>query len=187
MKEGDKFADDQPICEITLDVPDAGEIMLGLDANHDGILAKIIANPGETLATDSVLAIYFYEKSHYIDYLERQRITSRDHNILENVAPTEPETATAAASTADGAAAAPSSGTLLLKTVRTLIKNGEVDADSDFGKELQTLARKGNADLLSVFEASYDGTFSEADFDKKFFLQNATEVVKDSLKEKKAA
>ena len=52
----------------------------------------------------------------------------------------------------------------------------------DFGKTLQSLARKGNDDLLRSFEASFEGgTFNIETFDVDFFLENAKEIVKDVL------
>ena len=50
----------------------------------------------------------------------------------------------------------------------------------DFAKHLQSLARKGDADLMAVFEASYEGTsFNTESFDIKFFLENSMEILKE--------
>jgi uncharacterized membrane protein len=52
----------------------------------------------------------------------------------------------------------------------------------EFAKKLQSLARKGNAELMSVFTASFDGTvFNHDSFDVKFFLDNAKEVVNEHI------
>ena len=50
---------------------------------------------------------------------------------------------------------------------------------TDFSKKLNSLARKGDSELISVFEASCDGTFDEDTFDVKFFLDNARELIKE--------
>lgn len=51
----------------------------------------------------------------------------------------------------------------------------------DFAKQISTLARRGNKELLAVFEASFDeGREGEqATFDSNFFMDNAREIVKD--------
>jgi hypothetical protein len=53
----------------------------------------------------------------------------------------------------------------------------------EFAKSILSLARKSDAELLAVFEASFDGASLDSEtFDVKFFLNNA----QDLLKEKKA-
>lgn len=48
----------------------------------------------------------------------------------------------------------------------------------DFAKTLQSLARRGDARLMEVFEASFDGdTFNAESFDDGFFLGNAKGVI----------
>ena len=74
----------------------------------------------------------------------------------------------------------------LLQSVRNMIKVGDIDDTTEFAKELQFLARKGNPDLLSIFEASCDNVlYNPKTFDKKFFLNNAEEIVQESLTIKK--
>jgi hypothetical protein len=52
-----------------------------------------------------------------------------------------------------------------------------------FAKKLQALARAGDATLIDIFEASFDGKeYSEDSFDKKFFLDNAKSIVEESSK-----
>ena len=61
--------------------------------------------------------------------------------------------------------------------------NKELDQSTDFVKRLLSLARKGNADMRAVFEASYEGkAFNVESFDKKFFIDNAKEVVEEESK-----
>lgn len=50
----------------------------------------------------------------------------------------------------------------------------------EFAKGLLSAARKSNAELMSVFEASFEGdAFDSTSFDREFFLDNATEIVKE--------
>ena len=58
---------------------------------------------------------------------------------------------------------------------------------TEFAKKLLSCARKGNAELLSVFAASFDANYSDdasmeggninKGFDKHFFLENALDIV----------
>lgn len=49
-----------------------------------------------------------------------------------------------------------------------------------FAKKLQSLARKGDPELLAAFEASYEGAaFNQETFDEKFFLENAHDIVEE--------
>jgi hypothetical protein len=50
----------------------------------------------------------------------------------------------------------------------------------ELAKQLQSLARKGDPSLLSVFQASFDGiAFNQETFDVKFFLENAQAIVNE--------
>jgi hypothetical protein len=61
--------------------------------------------------------------------------------------------------------------------------NKELDQSTDFVKRLLSLARKGNADMRAVFEASYEGkAFNVESFDKKFFIDNTKKVVEEQSK-----
>jgi len=61
--------------------------------------------------------------------------------------------------------------------------NKELDQSTDFVKKLLSLARKGNADMRAVFEASYEGkAFNVESFDKKFFIDNTKEIVEEQSK-----
>ena len=76
----------------------------------------------------------------------------------------------------------------LMREIRHLMKKGDIDQNTEFAKELQYLARKGNPELVSIFESSFDGAeFNEDTFDIKFFLENAEEIVKESIEAKKNA
>jgi hypothetical protein len=58
--------------------------------------------------------------------------------------------------------------------------NGLQPVHIEFAKKIQALARKNNAALMAAFEASFDGiAFNEETFDKKFFLENAKEIINE--------
>jgi hypothetical protein len=47
-------------------------------------------------------------------------------------------------------------------------------------KKIQSLARNANPQLISTFEASFDGdSLSEETFDEEFFVENAVGLVED--------
>jgi hypothetical protein len=50
---------------------------------------------------------------------------------------------------------------------------------TDFAKKLLSLARKGDAELMAAFQASFEGSaFNDDTFDAGFFLDNARDIVK---------
>ncbi len=56
-----------------------------------------------------------------------------------------------------------------------------IELCTDFAKKLNSLARKGNEELMSIFVASFDGTsFNDDTFDMKFFLDNAKDLVEET-------
>tara|TARA_B110000090_G_scaffold101912_1_gene114535 strand:- start:243 stop:455 length:213 start_codon:yes stop_codon:yes gene_type:complete len=64
--------------------------------------------------------------------------------------------------------------------VKHLINTKKLDKDADSVKVLQMLARKGHPELITVFQASYDGAYFNADtFDEDFFIENATAIVEE--------
>ena len=50
----------------------------------------------------------------------------------------------------------------------------------EFAKSLQSLARKGDSELMTLFEASFEGiSFNEETFDEKYFLDNVKDYVNE--------
>lgn len=48
---------------------------------------------------------------------------------------------------------------------------------------MQSLARKGDAELLAAFEASCEGaSYHQENFDEDFFLSNATAIAEEHIK-----
>ena len=49
---------------------------------------------------------------------------------------------------------------------------------TDFAKKLQSLARKGDSELMASFEGSFEGVaFNEETFDEAFFLSNCRDII----------
>lgn len=68
----------------------------------------------------------------------------------------------------------------VMREVRKLIKEGLIEDESDFAKRLQTLCRKGDKDIITLFDSSFEGNnFNIETFDKKFFIDNAKEIVEE--------
>lgn len=60
----------------------------------------------------------------------------------------------------------------------------EVYCTVGFAKKLQSLARKGDSELMAAFEASYEGSsYNQETFDEAFFLDNARDIVKEDDEE----
>jgi hypothetical protein len=60
--------------------------------------------------------------------------------------------------------------------------------NTDFTRELMYLARKGNDDVLNLFESCFDNIDHVAtgeSFDASFFLENVMEIVQESIEKKK--
>ena len=69
---------------------------------------------------------------------------------------------------------------IIMREVRHMIKEGLIEDGSDFAKKLQTLCRKGDKDIVTLFDSSFEGTnFNIDTFDKKFFIDNAKEIVEE--------
>ena len=61
-----------------------------------------------------------------------------------------------------------------------MIDDGDVDGNSEFCKHLRSLGRKGDSELVAVFEASYEGSnFNPLTFDRKFFLEGASAIIEE--------
>lgn len=66
------------------------------------------------------------------------------------------------------------------REIRHMIDDGDIDGDSEFCKQLRSLGRKGDSELIAVFESSYEGkNFNPLTFDRKFFLQGASSIIEE--------
>mmetsp|Transcript_120658 Transcript_120658/g.237221 ORF Transcript_120658/g.237221 Transcript_120658/m.237221 type:complete len:221 (+) Transcript_120658:66-728(+) len=166
IKVGDTFKVGDRLCEITLPIA-----TIGIDAKESGILAKIIVDRYATAPADSDIAMYALNKESYMNFLAESRMEAIDEAKLQEYAESEDEK--------NLKHEKPDAATLM-RVVRHLIQNNNVKAGSDFAKKLLSLARKGDAELLAAFEASYEGSsFNEETFDHSFFLENARDIVRE--------
>jgi len=163
VKEGEECDSGTPLCEVTLD-----DLTVSVDAPRRGIIAELLLPAGDTCKVDEAIVQLAKSKEAYLAYLDELRIEQHDKEFIEVTKEVleedskKPDTKT------------------LLREIRHLIDKKELDQSTDFVKKLLSLARKGNADLLVVFEGSYEGkAFNEETFDKKFFIDNARDVVEE--------
>ena len=166
VKEGEECDSGTPLCEVTLD-----DLTVSVDAPRRGIIAELLLPAGETCKVDEAILQLAESKEAYLAYLDELRIEEHDKEFIE-----------ATKEAIEEESKKPDTKTLL-REIRHLIDNKELDQSTDFVKKLLSLARKGNADLMAVFEASYEGkAFNVESFDKKFFIDNAKEVVEEESK-----
>lgn len=167
------FTSSDSLCEVTLSEED---VRVAVVAHRSGVIASIIINVGETAVVNEPIAMFVDNMSEYMEHIENRRLATGEAEMMKEMKPPNDDTLTALNSKT------------LLRQIKTMIQAGDIKADTEFAKELQILARKGNSDLLSIFEASCEHEyFSIESFDKNFFLHNAEEVVKESLELKKSA
>jgi pyruvate/2-oxoglutarate dehydrogenase complex dihydrolipoamide acyltransferase (E2) component len=166
-KEGEYFKSLESLCEVSLTVE---EIRIGVDVERCGVLCTILVAAGQTVDVNEPIAIIVDDMDDYMEHVEKQNELLRE------------------AKEEKSEAAPVNHSKNLLRHIKMMIQSDEIDSNSDFAKELQALARKGNEDLISVFEASFESeNFTPESFDKKFFLSNAEEIVHESLNSKKSS
>ena len=157
--EGDSFVGGDKLCTVTLDIG----LTIAIDAPTSGVLGEIYATVGKQMKIDTPIAMFVENNNQYFAYVEDQRVANIDQErqaILEEIKVEETKKPDAKG---------------LLREIKALLKNGDINSDSPFAKTLQKLARQGHPGLVSIFEASCDGS----DFDKKFFIENAEEIVNE--------
>ena len=172
-KEGDVFDSRESLCEVTLSEED---VRIAIDAHRSGVIAEILVEAGHSIAVGEPIAMFVDNMDEYMEHVENIRLASGEAEMMEEMKP------------ANNDALTQLNSKTLLRQIRNMMQKGDIESDTEFAKELLSLARKGQEDLLSVFEASCDGDkFSAETFDKKFFLENAVDIVKESLEIKKSA
>jgi hypothetical protein len=155
--EGDSFNNGEKLCTVTLDIG----LTIAIDAPNSGVLGEIYATAGKPMKIDTPIAMFVENSNQYFAYVEDQRVANMDKEkqaVIEEIKVEEQKKPDAKG---------------LLREIKVLLSNGDINSDSTFAKTLQKLARQCYPDLVSIYEASCDGP----DFDKKFFLQNAEEIV----------
>ena len=157
----------ESLCEVTLSEEN---VSIALDTKRSGVLATILVQAGATVAVGEPVAMFVDDKKEYFEHVENTRLAVGEAEMMKEMTPDSHDAASLTSSQA------------LLRQVKNMIKLGDIDDSTEFAKELQFLARKGNPDLLSIFEASCDNVLCNPEtFDKKFFLNNAEEIVQESL------
>eukprot|EP01041_Mallomonas_annulata_P008758 gene8758-18116_t len=164
-REGESIKAKEGICEVTLD-----GLTIELNTEQDGYLAQVIKQKGDIVTVDEPIAMYVTDKENYLEFIDSEREADREAQLVEKI-------------TTDSEEAADKQkidNKALLREIKYLINEGKIKEGSDFAKKLQSLARKGNTELISIFEASCEGNkFDQSTFDIKFFLENAEEIVKE--------
>ena len=155
--EGDSFKSGDKLCTVTLDIG----LTIAIDAPTSGILGEIYSMPGKPMKIDTPIAMFVEDSKQYFAYVEDQRVANMDQEkqaVLEEIKIEENKKPDAKG---------------LLREIKVLLQNGDINSESPFAKTLQKLARQSNPELVSIYEASCEGS----DFDKKFFIQNAEDIV----------
>lgn len=162
-KEGDSVKSGERLCEVTLD-----GLTIGVDAPTDGYLAEILIRAEKTIQVKTPIAVFVETNEEFLEHRDSLRVASNEH-VLQDAVNEVLKEQTSRPDTK-----------ILLREIKHLIQQGYIDEKSEFAKKLQSLARKGDIDLLATFEASYDGIgFDMESFDKKFFVENATDLVNE--------
>ncbi len=134
----------------------------------EGVLSSILIQPGKKVPTNSAIAEYVDTMDQFIEIREIQR-EQNQHHEAENI-----ETVK---ELLDDSKDGKTDIKIILREIRHLIKEGEIQDGSDFAKRLQKLARTGDKDIITLFDSSFEGTnFNIETFDKKFFIDNAKEI-----------
>jgi pyruvate/2-oxoglutarate dehydrogenase complex dihydrolipoamide acyltransferase (E2) component len=171
-KEGEAFTSMETLCEVTLSEEN---VTIAVDTKRSGVLATILVQAGGTIAVGEPVAMFVDDMKEYFEHVENTRLAVGEAEMMKDMTPDSHDPALLTNAQA------------LLQSVRNMIKLGDIDDTTEFAKELQFLARKGNPDLLSIFEASCDNVlYDPKTFDKKFFLSNAEDIVQESLTIKKS-
>lgn len=159
-------------------------------------MANIVVGRYETAPADSPIALYALSKDYYMGYLAESMQNASDAAKMEIVTAAEEEEKPHKPDAAD-----------LMRVIRQMTQQGRIESGSGkfillftanyvncynicvlpyvkhyyrsvFAKKLQSLARKGNKELLAAFEASYEGaSFNQETFDEAFFLENAKDII----------
>lgn len=144
-----------------------------------GIIAEMLANEGQHVDVEKPFIAYAANQDEYNAYFDSKREALMDEARFK-AAQESLEHAKKSESEAERGSAAVTP-MVMLRHIKHLIQKKEIDAESDFAKKLQALARAGDKSITEIFEASFDGiSFNEDTFDNKFFLENAKAIVNSS-------
>lgn len=171
VKEGARVRATDNICQVTCE-----GVTLNLNTGQDCYLAKVLKKAGETVDVDKPIGLYVNTKDDLMSVMDEDRHADYD---------------AAHAADVEELKISKTKGfdqKMLLRQIKYLIDTKKIEDGSDFSKQLLSLARKGNTELLSIFEASFDESKSGSyeamidSFDAKFFLDNAKDIVDEGFK-----
>ena len=192
--EGDEFNAGDALCEMAV-----GGISIAYESDRPGVILEKLVNEGQIVPVGSPILNCAINKQAYLDYIDNKRIEAME---AERAAEAKEQQAESKEKSKKP------DKLVLMREIKHLIQEGKIDEDSgqfhslpssllsrivvmeyffssprkiDFGKKLQSLARKGDANLMSAFEASFDGVaFNKETFDVDFFLDNAQAIADES-------
>eukprot|EP00602_Paraphysomonas_sp_CaronLab_P010503 CAMPEP_0185027056 /NCGR_PEP_ID=MMETSP1103-20130426/11877_1 /TAXON_ID=36769 /ORGANISM="Paraphysomonas bandaiensis, Strain Caron Lab Isolate" /LENGTH=182 /DNA_ID=CAMNT_0027560899 /DNA_START=143 /DNA_END=691 /DNA_ORIENTATION=- len=162
-RAGEAFNRDETICEVTV-----GGVTIGMDVDDPGIIADILVSDERVVPVGTDIVVVANNRDDYLSYIEKLRIECEEKEKAEQFSENYELTHQVP------------STTTLLKAIKHMVRSNKLEAGSDFLANLLSLARKGDKEVLDVFEASCDGLhYSEDSFDVDFFLENVKAVVKE--------
>eukprot|EP01035_Chromulina_nebulosa_P018415 gene18415-24119_t len=141
-KEGDQFKAGETLCIVTLD-----GLTVSVDGPVAGVLSQILVKEGVHVVAGSTLAYFAHTKEEYLEYRENLRLEDHDLELLNDI------------HEINEIISQKPDNKILLREIKILIQQGDIEDNSEFSKKLQSLARKSDSQLLSVFEASFDGKY----------------------------
>ena len=112
-KQGDKFLEHEPICQLTLE----NNLSIEFDAPTSGFLANILVQPGVQCKVGDQLAMYVTSKEEYWKYLDKLRMTTEEDQKLDQ----------AGHNVEDGDKELTK---YLLREIRKLTKSGKLESES---------------------------------------------------------
>ena len=128
-KEGESFNASESLCELTLSEED---VRIAVDGQRAGVLASILVGTGETIAVNEPIAMFVDNMSEYMEHVEKQRISNVETEMMKEMIP-------------DTSVTPPGSDhKSLLRQIRNMMQQGDIDSSTEFSKELLSLARKGD-------------------------------------------
>lgn len=114
-KEGESYKKGESLCEMAL-VP--SDLLVAVDAEEAGILAKILIPAGKSVPVNDPIAIFVHTQDDYFSYIEDQRIADADshrHAVTEEVLE---------------AATKRPDAKVLLRHVKHMIQSGDIEEGS---------------------------------------------------------
>ena len=155
----------------------------GIETGKSGILAKIICTAGSTANVGDTIAIFVESEEQYMSFFAEQMETAQSEASIKEVKASEIK----------------ADAKTILREIRHLITDGKIEDGSgmilskhvyskyminftflfsEFAKKLTSLARHGDHEIISAFQASYEGEFfNPLTFDVEFFIQNAKDII----------